>query len=89
MQFAWPLVVIFYLIGSLALVYHFANGLWTFAITWGLTVTENAQRRWGWVCLGLGLLLTAASLASIYGFATYELPEGFHPDQSVKGVEGQ
>ncbi len=52
---------IVYPAGILASCYHLANGLWAAAITWGLTVSAGAQRRWGWVCailfvvtLGLG-----------------------------------
>ena len=50
-----------YFVGITLLVFHFANGLWTAAITWGLTVSESAQKRWGQVCfmLGAGLMLAA------------------------------
>lgn len=56
-------VSLFYLLGVSLLVFHFANGLWTAAITWGLTVSEHAQKRWGYVCtvLGLGMMLAAWS----------------------------
>ncbi|MFT5422630.1 MAG: succinate dehydrogenase / fumarate reductase cytochrome b subunit [Phycisphaerales bacterium] len=60
-------VSIGYFFGITALVFHFANGLWTAAITWGLTVSEGAQKRWGGVCfvLGCGLMLAAwSSLAA-------------------------
>jgi succinate dehydrogenase cytochrome b subunit len=39
-----PAILAFYLIGVLAAVFHFANGLWTFCITWGITVRVEAQR---------------------------------------------
>lgn len=68
---AWgtTFAVPFYLVGVLALVYHFANGLWTAAITWGLTVTVPAQRRFGRVCAAVGVLLAAAGVAAAVGFA--------------------
>jgi succinate dehydrogenase / fumarate reductase cytochrome b subunit len=47
-------VSLLYLVGVTMLVFHFANGLWTAAITWGLTISEQAQKRWGVVCAGLG-----------------------------------
>ena len=59
-----------YLVGVTSLVYHFANGLWTSAITWGLTVSESAQRRWGRACLGIGAGLMALGWAAVIGFAT-------------------
>ena len=38
---------VFYLVGVLAIVFHFANGLWTAAITWGLTISATSQRSLG------------------------------------------
>jgi succinate dehydrogenase / fumarate reductase cytochrome b subunit len=62
----------FYFLGVTALIFHFANGLWTAAITWGLTVSAPAQRRWGFVCAALGAGLMAAGWASVIGFATLD-----------------
>jgi len=62
----------FYLLCVLALVFHFANGLWTAAITWGVTVSVGAQRRWGQVCAALGLGLAGAAVAAVFGFATLD-----------------
>lgn len=44
---------IVYPLGILASCYHLANGFWTAAITWGLTISAGAQRRWGYACGGL------------------------------------
>ena len=38
-----PVVFAAYLIGVLAAVFHFTNGIWTFCITWGLAVGRRAQ----------------------------------------------
>jgi succinate dehydrogenase / fumarate reductase, cytochrome b subunit len=59
---SWLLVWIVYPLGILASCYHLANGFWTAAITWGLTVSANAQRRWGLACAGLFVL------TMIFGF---------------------
>jgi len=74
-EFTWRAVLVsmFYLIGVIASVYHFANGLWTAAITWGLTITVQAQRRWGYVCLAVGLGLAAAGVVSVIGFASLDV----------------
>jgi len=45
-----------YPIGILASCYHLANGFWTAAISWGLTISAGAQRRWGYVCAGIFVL---------------------------------
>jgi len=69
-----PMAVVagFYLVAVLGLVFHFANGLWTAAITWGLTITAQAQRRWGYVCGAIGLGLAGAAVTAILGFATLD-----------------
>ncbi len=56
-------VSVLYMVGVTALVFHFANGLWTAAITWGLTISAKSMKRWGMVCtaLGAGLMLSAWS----------------------------
>ena len=69
----WGLAVAaFYLVCVLAIVFHFANGLWTAAITWGLTVSSTAQQRWGMACAGIGVGLAAAGVTAIVGFATLD-----------------
>ncbi len=66
---AGVIVGLLYIIGVVSSVYHFANGLWTAAITWGLTITEQAQRRWGYVCIVLFLgLMAFAAIALVYAF---------------------
>ena len=64
---AGVLVSLFYFAGISLLIFHFANGLWTSAITWGLTVSEAAQRRWGVVCAVIGIGLMGAGWASLGG----------------------
>ncbi|MEX2387392.1 MAG: hypothetical protein WD534_05895 [Phycisphaeraceae bacterium] len=68
-------IMLFYIVGSLSVVYHWSNGLWTAAITWGLTLSVAAQRRWGYVCAAMGLALTLFSVAAFYGAWTYEMNE--------------
>ena len=63
----------FYALCVTALVYHFANGLWTAAITWGLTISTQAQKRWGYVCAAIGLSLAAAGLTAVVGFAKLDV----------------
>jgi succinate dehydrogenase / fumarate reductase cytochrome b subunit len=66
----WGLLVsLFYFVGVTLLVFHFANGLWTAAITWGITVSTAAQKRWGVACFGLGAGLMIAGWSSVVGFA--------------------
>jgi succinate dehydrogenase / fumarate reductase cytochrome b subunit len=59
------LVAVLYMVGITALVFHFANGLWTAAITWGITTSERAMKRWGYACAGLGAMLMLAGWSSL------------------------
>lgn len=79
------LMAAFYLVGVLSIVYHFANGLWTAAITWGLTVSVAAQRRWGYVCTGVGLALGLAAVAAVVGFATLNIDKAKAVEQQLSG----
>lgn len=65
--------MILYLGGVSALVYHFANGLWTWAITWGITVSPQAQKRWGYVCAVVGLGLLGAGWSAYFGFVALDI----------------
>lgn len=66
-------VVILYAVGVAAVVYHWCNGLWTAAISWGLTISVQAQKRWGYVCLTLGVVLAIWSAGAIVGALKYDV----------------
>jgi succinate dehydrogenase / fumarate reductase cytochrome b subunit len=74
MDVSWFITWFVYPIGILASCYHLANGFWTAAITWGLTVSKSAQRRWGYVCLGLFLLTFVAGIAALVAAASFRVP---------------
>ena len=61
----WWIGYVIYPIGILASCYHLANGFWAAAITWGLTVSADAQRRWGWVCTGIFAFTLACSILAL------------------------
>jgi len=39
-----PVMFWFYLIGVISAVFHFANGLWSFLVSWGITQTPKSQK---------------------------------------------
>ncbi|MEO0513292.1 MAG: hypothetical protein AAF108_10420 [Planctomycetota bacterium] len=81
------LVSLLYFVGVSMLVFHFANGLWTAAITWGITISKKAQDRWGWVCGALGGGLMAAGWASVVGFALLDYDDAYLVESSMQGNE--
>lgn len=68
-------VSVLYMVGVSALVFHFANGLWTAAITWGLTISAKSQKRWGVVCAGLGAGLMLAAWSALFATMTLDYDE--------------
>ncbi|HUS13911.1 MAG TPA: succinate dehydrogenase [Chloroflexia bacterium] len=60
-----PLVFAFYTAGILSAAYHFGNGLWTFLITWGITVGRRSQRVSQWVSTGIAVALSLLGMAII------------------------
>lgn len=88
-------VIGFYLLGTWSAVFHWANGLWTSAIAWGLTTTANSQRKWGHVCFmfGCGMFLIGTMAWVAFGVSgdpklpiseTWTLPE-----ETSRAVHGQ
>jgi succinate dehydrogenase / fumarate reductase cytochrome b subunit len=62
----WFVVGLIYPIGILAACYHTANGFWTAGITWGLTISAAGQKRWGMLCVGLFVLMSAAGMTALF-----------------------
>lgn len=58
----------FYVIGVLAAVFHFANGLWSFSIVWGITVGPKAQRVMSWVTMAIFVVVSYLGVGSAVAF---------------------
>jgi len=67
-----PLWALAYFVGITAIVYHFANGLWNFLISWGITVGGKAQKNSAIVCGGLGLIVWVIGMSALWAFFSSE-----------------
>jgi succinate dehydrogenase / fumarate reductase, cytochrome b subunit len=76
----WFVAYLIYPLGILASCFHLANGLWTAAITWGLTISAGAQRRWGGVCAGVFALTLVFGFVALAGSLRWTPPP---PDAPV------
>jgi len=63
-----PLVFAIYVVGIVAVSFHFAYGIWLFAVKWGLTPGERAQRLLGYACTAFGGALIGLWLAALMAF---------------------
>ncbi len=63
-----PFYLGFQILGVIAAAFHFANGLWTFLIVWGVAVGPRAQRLASVVCYGIGAVILMFGFDSFRGF---------------------
>lgn len=63
-----PVVLGVYILGTVAVTFHFANGLWNFLISWGITTSRKAQELSMYACFGIGAILLAFAINSLLGF---------------------
>jgi succinate dehydrogenase / fumarate reductase cytochrome b subunit len=69
------LMKLIYTVGTLCAVYHLANGIWTFGITWGIWISDQAQRRAGYGCAVVGLVVASFGMSSLYGMSKIDVPQ--------------
>jgi len=63
-----PITFVVYTLGILGTTYHLANGLWTFCITWGISVSRTSQKWMTVASLVLFALLFLVGMNCILGF---------------------
>lgn len=63
-----PVGLVLFTIGLLCCVYHFVNGLWTFLITWGITITPRSQQISEYVLIVVFFVFAAFSLKALSAF---------------------
>ncbi len=65
-----PVTALVYLVGIAACAFHFANGLWGFCMSWGITVSRRAQQTVAAALGVLGLALFLLGANTVIHFAT-------------------
>lgn len=63
-----PLWLVFYIVGIVATVYHFANGLWAFMVTWGFTQSDKSQRIMTYVSMIIFVVVSFIGVQAILAF---------------------
>ena len=58
----------FYVLGVVAALFHFCNGIFTFCITWGITVSERSQALVQRLALGLFFVLAVGAVGILAAF---------------------
>ena len=79
-QLANPGVFAFYVVGILSACWHMGNGLFGFAIHWGLVTSRAAQRNAARLALAAFLVLALVGLNSLLAFTGH----GLYPNWLTK-----
>jgi succinate dehydrogenase / fumarate reductase cytochrome b subunit len=79
-QVSHPGIFAFYVVGVLATCWHFGNGLFGFAIHWGLATGRNSQRWAGRIAMATFVALSIVGLNALLAFAGH----GIYPDWFTK-----
>ncbi|MFD6442738.1 succinate dehydrogenase cytochrome b558 subunit [Peribacillus sp. NPDC060186] len=66
--FSNPFMLVFYIVGIISAIFHFANGLWSFAVSWGLTVSPKSQKIMTYFTLIVFVLLSYIGVSAIFAF---------------------
>ncbi|MEC0372498.1 succinate dehydrogenase cytochrome b558 subunit [Paenibacillus chibensis] len=81
-----PGLFVLYLIGVVSASFHFANGLWSFLVSWGITVGPRAQRVSSYVCMTLFVVVALLFVLSMVAFRRAEFQEATVLLDTVKSV---
>ncbi|MCC2685307.1 MAG: succinate dehydrogenase cytochrome [Paenibacillaceae bacterium] len=63
-----PLFFVLYCIGIVAAVFHFSNGIWSFLVSWGITIGPRAQRVSTYFCMGIFVIMSVMFILSLTAF---------------------
>lgn len=63
-----PAYFVFMIVGIVAATFHFANGIWSFLIHWGITVGARAQRVSAYVMMVVFVVLAGVGVAALVAF---------------------
>jgi succinate dehydrogenase / fumarate reductase cytochrome b subunit len=63
-----PFMFAFYVVGIISAIFHFANGLWSFLVSWGITVSPRSQVITTYVTIVIFLALSYVGVTTLLAF---------------------
>lgn len=64
-----PFMLAFYIAGVLSATFHLANGLWSFAVTWGFAQSPRSQKIVSYITILAFLVLSVIGMQALLAFA--------------------
>ncbi|MFB4165418.1 succinate dehydrogenase cytochrome b558 subunit [Alteribacillus sp. JSM 102045] len=66
-------MLIFYIIGVLSATFHFSNGLWSFLVSWGITVSPRSQQIATYATVAIFIALSFVGMGALLAFINPDL----------------
>ncbi|MBS4191520.1 succinate dehydrogenase cytochrome b558 subunit [Bacillus sp. FJAT-49705] len=63
-----PFMLWFYIIGVISTIFHFSNGLWSFCVSWGITLSPRSQVISTYVTIVIFIALSIVGIRAITAF---------------------
>ncbi|MCZ8516818.1 succinate dehydrogenase cytochrome b558 subunit [Paenibacillus filicis] len=70
-----PVYFVLYCIGIVSAVFHFSNGMWSFLVSWGITVGPRAQRVSTFIWMGVFVVMSIMFILSLTAFVNPEFQQ--------------
>ncbi|MCD1259764.1 succinate dehydrogenase cytochrome b558 subunit [Paenibacillus athensensis] len=70
-----PVLFTIYVIGIVSAVFHFSNGMWSFLVSWGITVGPRAQRISTYIWMGVFVVMAVMFIMSLVSFTGTEFEQ--------------
>ncbi|MDQ0215431.1 succinate dehydrogenase / fumarate reductase cytochrome b subunit [Oikeobacillus pervagus] len=63
-----PFMLAFYIVGVISAIFHFANGLWSFCVSWGIIISPRSQVIFSYVSVVVFIALSVVGVRAILAF---------------------
>lgn len=63
-----PIMFGVYVVGIVSSVFHFSNGMWSFLVSWGITIGPRAQRISTYIWMGVFVIMSVMFIMSLTAF---------------------
>ncbi len=68
-----PFMVAFYAVGIVSAVFHFSNGMWSFLVSWGITVGPRSQQISTYVWMVVFVAVSIVGLMALFAFVNPQM----------------
>ena len=82
--FTNPVFFTLYLIGVLSATFHFCNGMWSFLVSWGITIGPRAQRISSYVWMGVFVIMSIMFVLTMVAFTDSQFQDTSVLDMAAK-----